>query len=115
MGGMFRKNSSDSSTLMSSTLAIERPFHFTSSVSRLYRLPLHTSHVTYTSGRKCISILICPSPAQASHRPPLTLNENRPGRYPRTLASLVWLNSLRMWSNTPVYVAGLDRGVRPIG
>ena len=24
-------------------------------------------------------------------------------------------NSLRMWSQTPVYVAGLDRGVRPIG
>jgi len=31
------------------------------------------------------------------------------------LASVVSLNSLRMWSNTPVYVAGFERGVRPIG
>ena len=31
------------------------------------------------SGRRCISILMVPSPAQASHRPPRTLNENRPG------------------------------------
>jgi hypothetical protein len=30
-------------------------------------------------GRKCISILITPSPWQASQRPPLTLNEKRPG------------------------------------
>ena len=30
-------------------------------------------------------------------------------------ASGTCANSLRMWSNTPVYVAGFDRGVRPIG
>jgi hypothetical protein len=63
---------------------------------------LHTSHGTYTSGRKFISILMVPSPAHASHRPPLTLNENRPGWYPRTLASVVAAKSLRMASNTPV-------------
>src|ERR687890_715461 len=56
-----------------------------------------------------------PSPEQFSQRPPLTLNENRPGPYPRTLASVVSANSVRMLLNTPVYVAGLDRGVRPIG
>ncbi|CPU65691.1 Uncharacterised protein [Mycobacteroides abscessus] len=56
-----------------------------------------------------------PSPEHASQRPPLTLNENRPGVYPRTLASVVSANSLRTWSHTPVYVAGFDRGVRPIG
>lgn len=33
-----------------------------SSASRLYRLPPQTSQVTYTSGKKCISILITPSP-----------------------------------------------------
>src|SRR5690606_35117001 len=55
------------------------------------------------------------SPAQFSHRPPLTLNENRPGPYPRTFASVVSAKSLRMWSKTPVYVAGFDRGVRPMG
>jgi hypothetical protein len=59
--------------------------------------------------------LIVPSPQQFSQRPPLTLNENRPGPYPRTFASVVSANRRRMWSKTPVYVAGLDRGVRPIG
>ena len=34
---------------------------------------------TYTSGRKCISILIWPSPLHVSQRPPRTLNEKRPG------------------------------------
>jgi len=90
IGGMFWKNSSASSTLMASTSLMLRPLYFTSSVSRLYRLPLHTSQVTYTSGRKCISILICPSPAQFSHRPPRTLNEKRPGWNPRILASGTW-------------------------
>src|SRR5450631_3309756 len=56
-----------------------------------------------------------PSPEQASHRPPFTLKENRPGWYPRIFASVVCANSFRTWSKTPVYVAGLDRGVRPIG
>jgi hypothetical protein len=64
---------------MSSTWAIVRPLKCTSSVSRLYRAPWHTSHGTYTSGRKFISILMVPSPAQASQRPPLTLKEKRPG------------------------------------
>ncbi|COV08091.1 Uncharacterised protein [Mycobacterium tuberculosis] len=45
----------------------------------MYRAPWQTSHGTYTSGRKFISILMVPSPVQASQRPPLTLNENRPG------------------------------------
>ncbi len=35
MGGMFSKNVSASSTLISSTSAIVRPLYFTSSVSRL--------------------------------------------------------------------------------
>ena len=33
---------------------------------------------TYTSGRKCISTLISPSPWQASQRPPFTLKLKRP-------------------------------------
>ena len=82
MTGMFWKNSHASPTLMSRTSDIDRPLYFTSRVSRLYRFPLHTSHVTYTSGRKCISILIWPSPEQFWQRPPRgagTLKENRPG------------------------------------
>ena len=46
IGGMFWKNSSASSTLISSTSLIVRPLYFTSSVSRLYRRPLQTSQVT---------------------------------------------------------------------
>ena len=52
---------------------------YTHLVSRLYRLPLQTSQGTYTSGRKCISILMRPSPEQASQRPPFVLKEKRPG------------------------------------
>ena len=71
-------------------------------MSRLYRLPWHTSQSTYTSGRKFISILIVPSPEHASQRPPLTLKLKRPGWYPRALASGVSQNSVRMRSKTPV-------------
>src|SRR5882672_8376941 len=67
------------------------------------------------SGRKCISILMIPSPWQASQRPPLTLKLKRPGPYPRTFAFGNCANSVRIWLNMPVYVAGFERGVRPIG
>ena len=80
MVGWLAKNASASSHDMSRTSAMFLPLKVTSSVSRLYRAPPHTSHGTYTSGRKCISILMVPSPAQASQRPPRTLNEKRPGR-----------------------------------
>src|SRR5699024_10244624 len=83
--------------------------------SRLYRFPSHTSQGTYTSGRKCISIFKIPSPRHASHLPPLTLKLKRPFLYPRIFASFVSANTSRISSNTPVYVAGFDLGVRPIG
>ena len=56
-----------------------------------------------------------PSPEHASQRPPFTLKLKRPFLYPRALASFVIANRSRIWSNTPVYVAGFERGVRPIG
>ena len=56
-----------------------------------------------------------PSPWQASQRPPFTLNEKRPGRNPRARASASMAKSSRMNVNRPVYVAGFERGVRPIG
>jgi len=52
---------------------------------------------------------------QYSHLPPLTLKLNLPGLYPRIFASRVMLNSFLMTSKSPVYVAGLLRGVFPIG
>ena len=76
--GTFSKNSHASSTVISRTSYMLLPLYFTSRVSLLYLLPLQTSQGTYTSARKCISILIIPSPLQASHLPPDTLKENLP-------------------------------------
>src|SRR3989344_4200419 len=88
--------------------------YLTSRVSFSKRLPRHTSQVTYTVGRKCISTAIVPLPWQVSQRPPFTLNENRPGPHPRKRASTVSENKSRINVNEPVYVAGFERGVRPI-
>ena len=60
------------------TSAMFLPRYVTSRVCRLYREPLHTSHSTNTSGRKCISIFFTPWPWHASHRPPLTLKLEPP-------------------------------------
>ena len=56
-----------------------------------------------------------PSPRHASQRPPFTLKLNRPFLYPLALASEVEAKRSRIMSNTPVYVAGLDLGVLPMG
>ena len=45
---------------------------------------------------------ITPSPWHASQRPPLTLNEKRPGLKPRARASGTMANSSRMNVNRPV-------------
>ena len=60
-------------------------------------------------------MILVPWPWHASQRPPLTLKENRPGPKPRILASRVMAKTRRMWSKTLVYVAGFERGVRPMG
>jgi hypothetical protein len=67
------------------------------------------------SGRKCISTLMRPSPWHASQRPPLTLNEKRPGPVPALARRLDLREELADGSEEPVYVAGFERGVRPIG
>src|SRR6185295_12456831 len=89
--------------------------YFTVRVSLSNRLPLQTSQVTYTVGKKCISTAISPLPSQASQRPPLTLNEKRLAFQPRRRASSVVANRSRMWVKAPVYVAKFERGVRPMG
>src|SRR3989338_5390305 len=89
--------------------------YLTSSVSFIKRFPLHTSQVTYTVGRKCISTATNPFPWHASHLPPFTLKEKRPGPQPRARASSLIANMSRMCVHAPVYVAGFDRGVRPMG
>ena len=43
------------------------------------------------------------------------MNENLPGLYPLILDSGNCANKSRIKVNTPVYVAGLERGVLPIG
>ena len=52
--------------------------------------------------QKCISILIMPSPPQASQRPPLTLKLNLPFYSLSLFASEVDANKSRIISNTPV-------------
>src|SRR3989344_5342404 len=89
--------------------------YLTSSVSFINRLPLQTSHGTYTVGRKCISTSMSPFPEQVSHLPPLTLKENLFDFHPRTRASAVSAKRSRINVHEPVYVAGFERGVRPIG
>src|SRR3989338_6698232 len=89
--------------------------NLTSSVSFMNRFPLHTSQVTYTVGKKCISTATSPFPWHASQRPPFTLNENRPGPQPRARDSSDIANISRMCVHAPVYVAGLEGGVRPMG
>src|SRR3989344_5038594 len=93
--------------------------YLTSSVSLVKRLPLQTSQVMYTVGKKCISTAMTPLPSQVSHRPPprscLTLKEKRLAFHPRARASDVCAKSSRTNVNDPVYVAGFERGVRPIG
>ena len=59
--------------------------------------------------------MITPSPSHASQRPPLTLKENLPGLYPLFLDSGRPVNQSLIGPNAPVYVAGLDLGVRPMG
>jgi len=56
-----------------------------------------------------------PSPLHASHLPPLTLKLNLPFSNPLILDSGRFAKRSRMCVNMPVYVAGLERGVRPIG
>ena len=99
---MFLKNSKALVTGKPKISAMDFPRYFTSRVSRLYRLPSQISHVTYTSGKKFISILIIPSPWQDSQRPPFTLNENRPGLYPLIFDSGSFANKSRMCVKTPV-------------
>ena len=112
---MFLKKPYASLTGISSTSLMFFPLYFTARVSGLYLFPPHCGHVTFTDGRKFISITLIPAPLHSSHRPPLTLNENRPDLKPRILASGVSSKSLRMSVNTSVYVAGLLRAVFPIG
>ena len=56
-----------------------------------------------------------PSPWQDSHLPPFTLKLNLPGLYPLDLDSCVAANKSLINVKRPVYVAGFDLGVLPMG
>ena len=115
MLGIALKKFNPSSTVISKISAIFLSLNLISRVSLLYLLALHESHSTNTSGKKCISILITPSPSQISHLPPLTLKENLPTLYPLKADSGRLVYHSLIGVNAPVYVAGLDLGVLPIG
>ena len=55
------------------------PRQLTASVSALKRAPWHTSHGTFTSGRKLISIVFMPCPSQPGQRPSPVLKLKRAG------------------------------------
>ena len=63
----------------------------------------------------CMSIARKPSPWHVSQRPPSTLKLKWPAVRFRVRASICSANSMRIGSNALRYVAGFDRGERPIG
>jgi len=77
MEGWLAKYSTASSTLIISTSPMLFSLKRTASVSGLKRAPRHVSQVTFTSGRKLISIFFSPCPSQVPQRPPPVLNEKR--------------------------------------
>src|SRR5580658_3982008 len=62
-----------------------------------------------------ISRRMRPAPSHAGHRPPTVLNEKRDAVYPRILDSGSDAKNFRIRSKIPRYVAGVERGVLPIG
>ena len=113
--GYGAKNARASRTVICSTSWTFFPRCSTSSTLLLYRVPRHSSHTSSTSARKRISTVTVPSPWHASHRPPGILNEKCPAPSPRFFASGVAANRSRIASKAFMYVAGFERGVRPIG
>ena len=80
MVGIDAKKSTASSTSIRSTSPMLLPRQLTASVSGLKRAPWQTSHGTFTSGRKLISMVRTPWPSQPGQRPSPVLNEKRAGR-----------------------------------
>ena len=111
----MEKNSMAWSTESSNTCAISFPPYSMSSVSRLNLVPLQTSHFTKAGGRKVHLQFDVTCPFALGHRPCALLKENLLGLYPRNRASGTCENNCRITSKNPTYVAGIERGVRPIG
>ena len=78
------------------------PLNKMAKVSGLKRRPPQTSHSTWTSGRKLISMRCIPWPSQASQRPPAVLKEKRLAVNPRMRASVISAYSRRMESQKPI-------------
>src|ERR1700761_4541936 len=92
-----------------------RPFHTTSASSGPYRAPPQSSQGRYVCGMNAISKRIRPAPSQVGQRPPVVLKEKREAVYPRIFASGREAKKPRITSKMPRYVAGVERGVLPIG
>ena len=67
------------------------------------------------SGKKCISTFFTPSQPHNSQQPLLVLKEKCPAVYHRFFDSGSEANTSRTSVKSPVYVAGFERGVLPIG
>ncbi len=101
--------------VMASISATLLPFHLMFKVAGSNRSPPHCSHGTYTSGRYPRLTFMLPWPEHASHLPPFMLKEKRPGPYPLFLASGTLASIFLISVHTPMYVAGHERGVLPMG
>src|SRR5690625_1521985 len=82
-------------------------------ICALKRFPRHTGHGTSRSFMKYILVKTKPSPWQCSQRPPCVLKEKSFGFKLLCFASGSPANKLRMNVNTSVYVAILERCIRP--
>ena len=73
------KKSTASSTSILSTSPMLFPRQLTASVSGLKRSPLHTSHGSFTSGRKLMAMVRTPAPWHSGQRPSPVLKLKRAG------------------------------------
>ena len=100
--GWFSKSSAASVIVSSRISKIVLCLYRICRVSALNRFPSQVSQGIWTSLKNCISMVFSPAPLQSSHRPPLTLKENRPLLYPRILDSGSMVKRSRIKSKTLV-------------
>jgi hypothetical protein len=97
--------------VISSTSAIVFHLYFICKVSGLYLFQQHSSHSTYTGGKKCISIFFTQSQSQIRHFHFFVLKLNLHNSYHLIFASSVIEKTSLIGVKTQVYVAGLLLGV----
>src|SRR5699024_7627644 len=91
------------------------PFQRICSTSGLNRLPLQLGQTWLIAPIIPSERVMTPAPSQVAQRPRLLLNENALFESPSVLACGDFANRFLIFTAKPVYVAGLLRGVFPMG